>query len=201
MPSRSIQLIPGTQNQPNGYKPWTHEIKMLIFDWPYIFTLDQWRNIQNRQCWKNWWLEAGYWSWKFIFLKLMFQFFLIWFAGIFWISKKSKSLWTSFATSELDSWSTIFPKLCSSEVKERNVVNIFVNLNVLKGFCTYRVPNSKVANPAPNLDIIRLNGPLSNFKEFSDAYKCPIGSKMNPVEKCSIWWLKNQFLEKQLSLM
>ncbi|XP_029037106.2 endothelin-converting enzyme homolog [Osmia bicornis bicornis] len=34
---------------------------------------------------------------------------------------------------------------------------------------------------------VRLQGVLKNSKEFSEAWKCPVGSKMNPLNKCHVW--------------
>lgn len=33
----------------------------------------------------------------------------------------------------------------------------------------------------------RVNGPLQNLKEFAFDFGCPLGSKMNPVNKCTVW--------------
>lgn len=33
----------------------------------------------------------------------------------------------------------------------------------------------------------RINGPLSNSKDFSKDFGCPKGSRMNPVKKCTMW--------------
>ncbi|CAK9811556.1 Nep1 [Anthophora quadrimaculata] len=34
---------------------------------------------------------------------------------------------------------------------------------------------------------VRLQAVLKNSKEFSEAWKCPVGSNMNPVKKCRLW--------------
>lgn len=33
----------------------------------------------------------------------------------------------------------------------------------------------------------RVNGPAINLPAFSDAFKCPVGSPMNPLKRCQIW--------------
>ncbi|VDM14653.1 unnamed protein product [Wuchereria bancrofti] len=33
----------------------------------------------------------------------------------------------------------------------------------------------------------RVNGPLSNLPEFSQAFNCPLGSSLNPQKRCSVW--------------
>ncbi|KAJ8929162.1 hypothetical protein NQ314_018186 [Rhamnusium bicolor] len=33
----------------------------------------------------------------------------------------------------------------------------------------------------------RVNGPLQNLEEFTFDFRCPPGSKMNPVKKCIVW--------------
>ena len=42
---------------------------------------------------------------------------------------------------------------------------------------------SSVHSPGP----IRVLGPLSNSHEFSQAYGCDLGTRMNPEKKCSVW--------------
>jgi neprilysin len=42
---------------------------------------------------------------------------------------------------------------------------------------------SSVHSPGP----VRVLGPLSNSKDFSKAFNCPLGSPMHPVKKCSVW--------------
>lgn len=36
--------------------------------------------------------------------------------------------------------------------------------------------------------MFRVNGPFSNTPHFGDDWKCPVGSKMNPVNKCRVWF-------------
>ena len=33
-----------------------------------------------------------------------------------------------------------------------------------------------------------MNGPMSNLIEFSKDFNCPLGSPMNPIKKCKVWW-------------
>ena len=33
----------------------------------------------------------------------------------------------------------------------------------------------------------RINGPLLNNKDFAKDFNCPLGSKMNPEQKCKVW--------------
>ena len=33
----------------------------------------------------------------------------------------------------------------------------------------------------------RVNGPMSNLREFADAFECPVGSPMRPVKTCAVW--------------
>lgn len=55
---------------------------------------------------------------------------------------------------------------------------------------------STVTQEATNLQIekdphspakFRVIGSLSNLKEFSSEFKCPLGSNMNPRDKCEVW--------------
>lgn len=43
-----------------------------------------------------------------------------------------------------------------------------------------------VHSPGP----LRILGPLSNSLDFAEAYSCPVGSRMNPTKKCSVWWFQ-----------
>lgn len=38
-----------------------------------------------------------------------------------------------------------------------------------------------------SIDMFRVYGPMQNFDEFTKAWHCPVGSFMNPKNKCSVW--------------
>jgi predicted metalloendopeptidase len=38
-----------------------------------------------------------------------------------------------------------------------------------------------------SLPEFRVNGPLSNMKEFANDWSCAADTNMNPKEKCEIW--------------
>lgn len=56
---------------------------------------------------------------------------------------------------------------CNLQTKQSMVLEIFSNVHT---------PNK-----------FRVIGTLSNVKEFADAFNCPAGSPMNPVDRCMVW--------------
>lgn len=39
-----------------------------------------------------------------------------------------------------------------------------------------------------NYLLCRINGIVMNSPEFAEAFRCSVGSKMNPPKKCKTWW-------------
>jgi len=46
---------------------------------------------------------------------------------------------------------------------------------------------NQVMNDEHSPERFRVLGPLSNSKTFSDTFQCAAGSRMNPMDKCSVW--------------
>ncbi|EDV44465.1 uncharacterized protein Dana_GF20372 [Drosophila ananassae] len=46
---------------------------------------------------------------------------------------------------------------------------------------------TKIRSSVHSPGFVRVLGPLSNSRDFARAYSCPLGSTMNPAEKCSVW--------------
>uniref|UniRef100_A0A0N5CAR1 Peptidase_M13 domain-containing protein n=1 Tax=Strongyloides papillosus TaxID=174720 RepID=A0A0N5CAR1_STREA len=68
-------------------------------------------------------------------------------------------------------------------------------ISVGKNFCEYTskdnleiLMNTDDHSPPE----IRTNVLLSNYKPFSDAFNCPVNSKMNPEHKCELWKYQKQ---------
>ncbi|ROT81033.1 Membrane metallo-endopeptidase-like 1 [Penaeus vannamei] len=63
-------------------------------------------------------------------------------------------------------------------------------LNYARIWCGTMRPEdalSKIRSSVHSLGPIRVLGPLSNSEDFARAYHCPVGSRMNPKKKCSVW--------------
>ncbi|KAJ9597235.1 hypothetical protein L9F63_011909, partial [Diploptera punctata] len=55
------------------------------------------------------------------------------------------------------------------------------------GNSTHGALKSRVVDGVHSPNRFRVIGTLSNFKEFSEAWKCRAGSPMNPTNKCVLW--------------
>ncbi|KAK8726821.1 hypothetical protein OTU49_010077 [Cherax quadricarinatus] len=63
-------------------------------------------------------------------------------------------------------------------------------LNYARIWCGTMRPEdalSKIRSSVHSLGPIRVLGPLSNSEDFARSYNCPVGSRMNPKKKCSVW--------------
>lgn len=47
--------------------------------------------------------------------------------------------------------------------------------------------NLKITTDSHSPNQFRVNGPLANLEAFATVFNCPLGSPMNPEQKCSVW--------------
>nr|CAH8840247.1 unnamed protein product [Trichobilharzia regenti] len=63
-------------------------------------------------------------------------------------------------------------------------------LKYAKSFCGYMSEEGMLEHAYSGFKLQkkdRVNGVISNSKDFAKAYNCPVGSPMNPSEKCHLW--------------
>eukprot|EP00102_Acyrthosiphon_pisum_P014814 XP_008185066.2 PREDICTED: neprilysin-11-like [Acyrthosiphon pisum] len=63
-------------------------------------------------------------------------------------------------------------------------------LSAANVWCSKYRPEALKTDMASNShspDRFRVIGPFSNLEDFSDDFRCPLGSNMNPVKKCRVW--------------
>lgn len=76
-----------------------------------------------------------------------------------------------------------------------NLINILIEVQA-KLFLFLKVWCSSITEETISLQIekdphsppsFRVIGSLSNLPEFSKEFNCPVGSRMNPSDKCEVW--------------
>jgi predicted metalloendopeptidase len=63
-------------------------------------------------------------------------------------------------------------------------------MSAAQTWCTkYRIQamRQRITTGVHSLGQFRVLGPLSNMREFSVDFNCPLGSPMNPIHKCQVW--------------
>lgn len=63
-------------------------------------------------------------------------------------------------------------------------------LSAANKWCTKSKPEileTNILTDPHSPGMFRINGPMMNIPEFARDYNCPLGSPMNPKNKCSIW--------------
>lgn len=63
-------------------------------------------------------------------------------------------------------------------------------ISMASAYCSKYRPEyleSRVIEDTRSPNKWRVNGPVSNMMEFAADFKCLPGSRMNPVNKCSLW--------------
>jgi len=65
-----------------------------------------------------------------------------------------------------------------------------MGLSNLQSWCGKATPQAErvLAQTDPHSPPkFRVNGPLSNFPPFAEAFQCPVGSTMHPASICEVW--------------
>ncbi|CAB3375652.1 Hypothetical predicted protein [Cloeon dipterum] len=68
--------------------------------------------------------------------------------------------------------------------------NMLFFVNFAQVWCSASTPEAnqlQIEKDPHSPSRFRVNGPVSNFQEFANVFNCPVGSAMNPKEKCSVW--------------
>lgn len=59
-----------------------------------------------------------------------------------------------------------------------------------QSWCSLTRPSAervRLATDPHSPPMYRVNGPLSDFAPFAEAFNCPVGSAMRPAQPCAVW--------------
>jgi len=53
----------------------------------------------------------------------------------------------------------------------------------------------RIKTGAHSPGMFRVQGPFSNSPDFANDFVCPLGTAMNPVKKCKVWWSWGRYVD------
>jgi predicted metalloendopeptidase len=83
-----------------------------------------------------------------------------------------------------------FTYLYNNIVFEKFVIKMVGNFFKIQVWCSTSTPQAnqlQILEDSHSPARFRVIGVLSNTKEFSDVFRCPVGTPMNPKAKCEVW--------------